>query len=125
MSLAVIYYAASVFQSYGFSEGTIAELATGVTGSVFMASTIPAMVSGMRWFPLFRVIHTEKLQFLIDRLGRKTMLLTGSVIMFVTMVSVGVIVAKFRHDWSNHTDAGKSLRMTIRSGRVQQLTKCA
>lgn len=41
---AVIYYASSVFQSYGFSEGTTAELATGVTGSVFMASTIPAMV---------------------------------------------------------------------------------
>lgn len=42
--LLVIYYASSVFQSYGFSEGTTAELATGVTGSVFMASTIPAMV---------------------------------------------------------------------------------
>ncbi|CAN8103683.1 unnamed protein product [Discula destructiva] len=83
----IIYYAASVFQSYGFSEGMIAELATGVTGSVFLASTIPAM-------------------FLIDRLGRKTMLLTGSVIMFISMISVGVIVAKFRHDWANHTDAG-------------------
>lgn len=40
----VIYYASTVFQSYGFSEGTTAELATGVTGSVFMAGTIPAMV---------------------------------------------------------------------------------
>lgn len=40
----VIYYASSVFQSYGFSEGTTAELATGVTGSVFLASTIPGMV---------------------------------------------------------------------------------
>lgn len=40
----VIYYASSVFQSYGFSEGTTAELATGVTGSVFLISTIPAMV---------------------------------------------------------------------------------
>lgn len=47
------------------------------------------------------------LQFLIDRLGRKTMLLTGSTVMFVTMVSVGVIVAKFRHDWANHLNAGK------------------
>lgn len=42
--LVVIYYASSVFQSYGFSEGTTAELATGVTGSVFLISTIPAMV---------------------------------------------------------------------------------
>lgn len=36
------------------------------------------------------------------------MLLTGSAIMFVTMISVGVIVAKFRHDWTHHTDAGKA-----------------
>ncbi|PSR82790.1 quinate permease [Coniella lustricola] len=83
----IIYYASSVFQSYGFSQGTTAELATGVTGSVFMASTIPGML-------------------LIDRLGRKTMLLTGSTVMFVTMISVGVIVAKFRHDWADHTSAG-------------------
>lgn len=36
------------------------------------------------------------------------MLLTGSTIMFVTMVSVGVIVAKFRHDWANHINAGNT-----------------
>lgn len=36
------------------------------------------------------------------------MLLTGSTIMFVTMVSVGIIVAKFRHDWPGHRNAGKS-----------------
>lgn len=29
--------------------------------------------------------------------------------MFVTMISVGVIVAKFRYDWAHHTDAGKIL----------------
>ncbi|KAI0005203.1 quinate permease [Xylariaceae sp. FL0662B] len=84
---AIIYYASNVFQSFGFDQGTIALLATGVTGSVFMISTLPAMV-------------------LIDKWGRKTMLLTGSVIMFVSMVTVGVIVAKFRHDWPNHKDAG-------------------
>ncbi|KAK7918090.1 High-affinity glucose transporter [Apiospora marii] len=84
---AIIYYASNVFQSFGFSTGTIALLATGVTGSVFMISTLPAM-------------------FLIDRLGRKTMLLSGSVIMFVSILSVGIIVAKFRHDWPSHMDAG-------------------
>ncbi|KAK9775229.1 putative General substrate transporter [Seiridium cardinale] len=83
----IIYYASNVFQSYGFSEGTIALLATGVTGSVFLVSTIPAM-------------------FLIDKLGRKSMLMTGSIVMFVCMVTVGIIVAKFRHDWPHHTDAG-------------------
>lgn len=55
--LTVIYYAASVFQSYGFSEGTTAELATGVTGSVFLVSTIPAMVSGMRP-PSYRILFS-------------------------------------------------------------------
>lgn len=60
-----------------------------------------------------------RLQFLIDRLGRKTMLLTGSTIMFVTMVSVGVIVAKFRHDWASHANAGKqTLRNKDYAGRV-------
>lgn len=34
------------------------------------------------------------------------MLLTGSVIMFVSILTVGIIVAKFRHDWPNHVDAG-------------------
>ncbi|ORY63921.1 quinate permease [Pseudomassariella vexata] len=84
---AIIYYASNVFQSYGFSEGTIALLATGVTGSVFMISTLPAM-------------------FLIDRLGRKHMLMSGSIVMFISMVTVGIIVAKFRHDWPHHRDAG-------------------
>lgn len=34
------------------------------------------------------------------------MLLVGSVVMFVSMVSVGIIVAKFRHDWPSHATAG-------------------
>lgn len=42
---AVIYYASNVFKSLGLTGGTIALLATGVTGVVFLISTIPAMVS--------------------------------------------------------------------------------
>lgn len=41
----VIYYASNVFISLGLTGGTIALLATGVTGVVFLISTIPAMVS--------------------------------------------------------------------------------
>lgn len=41
----VIYYASNVFKSLGLTEGTIALLATGVTGVVFIVSTVPAMVS--------------------------------------------------------------------------------
>lgn len=34
------------------------------------------------------------------------MLLVGSVVMAVSMVAVGIIVAKFRHDWPAHVAAG-------------------
>ncbi|KAG6001584.1 hypothetical protein E4U54_001038 [Claviceps lovelessii] len=84
---AIIYYAASIFVSLGLKGGTIALLATGVTGVVFMISTIPGML-------------------MIDRVGRKPMLLAGSVVMGTSMVLVGIIVAKFRHHWPNHVAAG-------------------
>lgn len=41
---AIIYYASNVFISLGLTGGTNALLATGVTGVVFLVSTIPAMV---------------------------------------------------------------------------------
>ncbi|KAM3448353.1 hypothetical protein MY3296_007887 [Beauveria thailandica] len=84
---AIIYYASNIFQSLGLTSGTNALLATGVTGVVFMASTIPAM-------------------FIIDRVGRKPMLIVGSIVMGIAMVTVGVIVAKFMHDWPSHSAAG-------------------
>ena len=34
------------------------------------------------------------------------MLLVGSLVMFLSMVIVGIIVAKFRHDWPDHSAAG-------------------
>ncbi|KAJ5622502.1 hypothetical protein N7528_005734 [Penicillium herquei] len=84
---AIIYYASNVFVSLGLTGGTIALLATGVTGVVFIISTIPGML-------------------VIDKIGRKPMLLGGSVVMFCSMVIVGVIVAKFQHDWPSHVAAG-------------------
>jgi MFS family permease len=42
---AIIYYASNVFVSLGLTGGTIALLATGVTGVVFLISTVPGMVS--------------------------------------------------------------------------------
>ncbi|THZ78356.1 general substrate transporter [Aureobasidium pullulans] len=84
---AIIYYASNVFISLGLTGGTNALLATGVTGVVFLISTIPAML-------------------IIDRVGRKPMLLVGSAVMGVSMVIVGVIVAKFSHDWPGHVAAG-------------------
>lgn len=34
------------------------------------------------------------------------MLLIGSVVMFISMVVVGIIVSQFRHDWPGHPVAG-------------------
>lgn len=34
------------------------------------------------------------------------MLIVGSIVMAVSMIIVGIIVAKFRHDWPNHVAAG-------------------
>ena len=54
---------------------------------MFFVSTLPAMA-------------------VIDKVGRKPMLLVGSVVMFISMVIAGIIVAKFRHDWVHHANAG-------------------
>lgn len=84
---AIIYYASNIFMSLGLTSGTIALLATGVTGVVFLVSTIPGML-------------------VIDKVGRKPMLQVGSVVMFITMVSTGIIVAKFQHDWEKYEAQG-------------------
>lgn len=84
---AIIYYASNVFQSLGLTGGTTALLATGVTGVVFFISTLPAMA-------------------FIDKVGRKPILIVGSLVMLVSMVIPGIIVAKFSHDWPGHPVEG-------------------
>lgn len=48
------------------------------------------------------------LQLIIDKVGRKPMLLVGSVVMFSSMVIVGILVAKYQQDWPGHVAAGWS-----------------
>ncbi|KAJ5936591.1 hypothetical protein N7466_003041 [Penicillium verhagenii] len=84
---AIIYYASNIFKSLGLTGGTIALLATGVTGVVFIISTVPGML-------------------VIDKIGRKPMLLGGSIVMFCSMIIVGVIVSQYQHDWPAHKAAG-------------------
>lgn len=45
-------------------------------------------------------------QLVIDKIGRKPMLLGGSALMCSSMVIVGIIVAKFGQDWPAHVAAG-------------------
>ncbi|KAJ5106608.1 hypothetical protein N7456_003283 [Penicillium angulare] len=84
---AIIYYASSIFQSLGVTSGTTSLLATGVVGIINVLATIPAIL-------------------IIDKVGRKPLLLAGSIGMFCSMIIVAVIVAKFQHDWEHHATAG-------------------
>lgn len=84
---AIIYYASSIFQSLGLTSGSISLLATGVVGIINVLATIPAIM-------------------VIDKVGRKPLLLAGSFGMFCSMIIVAVIVAEFQHDWESHAAAG-------------------
>ncbi|KAL4912686.1 general substrate transporter [Aspergillus aurantiobrunneus] len=54
---------------------------------VFFVSTLPAML-------------------IIDKVGRKPMLIAGSIAMWIFMVIPAIIVANFRHDWPSHAAGG-------------------
>lgn len=70
----VIYYAPTIFQAAGFSSASAAILATSVIGVVNVLATIVAL-------------------FLVDRYGRRVLLLTGTTGMIVGLVLLGTIFA--------------------------------
>ncbi|KAI5244708.1 general substrate transporter [Aureobasidium subglaciale] len=83
----IIYYAPVIFQSLGLTSGTSALLATGITGIINVATTIPAIL-------------------VIDKVGRRPLALIGSVHMFVCQIIIGVIVATCQDNWKEHAAAG-------------------
>lgn len=83
----IIYYASPIFQTLGLTSGTISLLATGVVGIINVVVTIPAIM-------------------IIDKVGRKPLLLAGSCGMFCSMVITAIIVAKCGSDWKTHAAAG-------------------
>ena len=83
----VIYYAPIIFQTLGLTGHTISLLATGVVGIINVAVTVPAIL-------------------IIDKLGRRPLLLAGSTGMFLCQVIVGVIVATCQSDWDAHRGPG-------------------
>ncbi|KAK4330263.1 Sugar transporter-domain containing protein [Rhodotorula toruloides] len=85
---AIIYYAPTIFASLGLDPNTTSLLATGVYGVCNMVSTLPAVL-------------------LLDRLGRRKLLLAGSVGCFCSLVIVGSIVATCANDWAAHASAGR------------------
>ncbi len=70
----VIYYAPTIFGYAGFSSPSGAILATSVVGVINVLSTIVAI-------------------FVLDRIGRKPLLLTGSIGMALTLIGMGVVFA--------------------------------
>ena len=83
----IICYAPIIFQSLGLDGNTISLLATGVVGVVNVLTTIPAML-------------------IIDKVGRKPLLISGSIGMFLCQLITGVIAAKCQGDWEAHRAAG-------------------
>lgn len=84
---AIIYYAPTIFGQLGLSGKTSSLLATGVYGIVNTLSTLPAL-------------------FLIDKVGRRPLLMCGAFGTFVSLVIVGGIVGGFGDTLVSHKAAG-------------------
>lgn len=84
---AIIYYAPTIFAQLGLSGKTSSLLATGVYGIVNTLSTLPAL-------------------FLIDKVGRRPLLMCGALGTFVSLVIVGGIVGGFGSTLVSHKAAG-------------------
>ncbi|KAI9732083.1 MAG: hypothetical protein M1834_004179 [Cirrosporium novae-zelandiae] len=84
---AIIYYAPTIFGQLGLSGNTSSLLATGVYGIVNTLSTLPAL-------------------FLIDKVGRRVLLMCGSIGTCISLVIVGAIIGKYGSDLVDHKTAG-------------------
>lgn len=84
---ALIYYAPTIFAQLGLDSNTTSLLATGVYGIVNCLSTIPAVL-------------------LIDRMGRRPLLMAGAIGTTVSLIIVGAIVAHYGKDLAANKAAG-------------------
>ncbi|PCD20878.1 hypothetical protein FGRA07_05030 [Fusarium graminearum] len=84
---AIIYYAPTMFAQLGLSGGTSGLLATGVYGIVNTLSTLPAL-------------------FLIDKIGRRPLLMCGAAGTFISLVIVGGIIGGYGASLASNKSAG-------------------
>lgn len=83
----MIYYAPTIFSQLGLSGNTTSLLATGVYGIVNCLSTLPAL-------------------FLIDRIGRRGLLMSGAVGTCISLVIVGGILGGYGSGLTSNKAAG-------------------
>ncbi|KAL1405140.1 hypothetical protein Q8F55_008764 [Vanrija albida] len=86
---AIIYYAPTIFAQLGLDPNTTSLLATGVYGITNTLFTLPAV-------------------FLLDRVGRRSLLMCGAVGCGLSLIMVGSLIAAFGHDWPHHRAAGNA-----------------
>lgn len=84
---AIIYYAPTMFKQLGLSGGTASLLATGVYGIINTLSTLPAL-------------------FLIDKVGRRPLLMCGATGCCISLVIVGAIIGGYGDSLVDNKSAG-------------------
>ncbi|KAJ5948963.1 hypothetical protein N7454_002270 [Penicillium verhagenii] len=84
---AINYYAPFIFEDMGFTGNSESLLATGVVGVVEFLATIPAVL-------------------LVDKIGRKKILITGAIGMAVCHFIVAGIIASYTGRWNENRAAG-------------------
>lgn len=84
---AIIYYAPTIFKDIGLSGNSVNLLATGVVGVINFIMTWPAIL-------------------LLDRVGRKTILIAGGIGMGIAQLLVATIYAVYKDRWADHKTAG-------------------
>ncbi|KAH6960136.1 general substrate transporter [Fusarium avenaceum] len=84
---AIIYYAPTMFAQLGLSGSTSGLLATGVYGIVNTLSTLPAL-------------------FLIDKIGRRPLLMCGAAGTFISLTIVGGIIGGYGSSLTTNKSAG-------------------
>ncbi|KAF4222678.1 hypothetical protein CNMCM8980_007840 [Aspergillus fumigatiaffinis] len=84
---AMIYYAPTIFGQLGLDGNTTSLLATGVYGIVNCLSTLPAL-------------------FLIDKVGRRPLLMFGATGTCISLAIVGGVIGAYGSDLVNHKSAG-------------------
>ncbi|CAF2604039.1 unnamed protein product [Rotaria sp. Silwood2] len=80
----IMYYAPEIFKQAGLANRQASLLATGINGCVNILATIPAIL-------------------FIDKLGRRLVLISGAILMALSMLTIGTVMGIYGHKFVNET----------------------